>query len=487
LVIVPVVAPSRLPARVVRPAVAVRAGVLVGLFVLYAALAAVLPPVDDELYYWCWAQKLQLSYYDHPPMVAYLIRLATSLFGNTVFALRLPAVVASVVAFGVVAELMKWKRFLWAAVLTPLFTFGAILVTPDTPLILFWSLYLLWLSKLHSRLQTGGRITPGFWALGGIALGCGVMGKYTMALAVPAGTVSLLLVRPWRRWLAGYVAHGAVAFLVALPILIFNIQQDFVPLRYQWGHATAAGESGLKSFGEFLGIQALGFGFLPLVLFPWVLWRFRTLAADPILRVCACLYVVPFAIFVYKSLRGPLEGNWAIVAYLGFWPVAAAWYDAVRGTKWLRWYAVAACAPPAVCVAFVAVHLVHPWPFVPPRPDRITRQFDRIEAIRKCADAIRAHGEPIPVFVPLYQNVSALRFFGIDARQIDGFSRPSHFTRPPERPQEHDRVYIFAEALSPEMIAGFGPPEPIAQVPLVVRGEAMTVYCVWLLKKLPVP
>src|SRR6185436_14305326 len=132
---------SQLVARIVRPAVPVRAGVLVGLFVFYAALATVLPPADDELYYWCWAQHLQLSYYDHPPMVAYLIRLSTSLFGNTVFALRLPAVVASVVAFGVIAELMKWKRFLWAAVLTPLFTFGAFLVTPDTPLILFWSLY----------------------------------------------------------------------------------------------------------------------------------------------------------------------------------------------------------------------------------------------------------------------------------------------------------------------------------------------------------
>src|SRR5262249_33277283 len=276
-------------------------------------LASLLPPVDDEVYYWCWAQKLQLSYYDHPPMVAYMIRLATTAFGNSILALRLPAILASIVAFAVVAELTLWRRFLLVALLTPLFTFGAILVTPDTPLLLFWSLYLLWMTRMHARMDgRPDRVSLGFWTLGGIALGCGVLGKYTMALAVPAGAVSLLLVRPWSRWLVGYVWHGVVAFLVALPILIFNIPEHFVPLQYQWEHATAASGSALKSFGDFIGVQVLGFGLLPFTLVPWVILRFRSrLVSDPVLRVCAVFYVVPLTIFTYKSLKGPLEGNWA--------------------------------------------------------------------------------------------------------------------------------------------------------------------------------
>src|SRR5437899_384467 len=41
---------------------------LLALVPLYLALAALVPPFDDELYYWCWSRDLQLSYYDHPPM-----------------------------------------------------------------------------------------------------------------------------------------------------------------------------------------------------------------------------------------------------------------------------------------------------------------------------------------------------------------------------------------------------------------------------------
>jgi hypothetical protein len=484
--VVSLASPVVRPAVTVRPDVLLKAGVLAGLFVLYSAIAVLVAPVDDEFYYWCWAQKLQLSYYDHPPMVAYLIRLSTGLLGNTVFALRLPAIVASLVAFGVVAELSQWRKFVWAAALTPLFTFGAVLVTPDTPLLLFWSLYLLWMTKLHARLQTG-RTTFLFWTLGGVALGCGVLGKYTTALVVPAGAASLLFVRPWRRWLAGYVWHGVVSFLVASPILLFNVQQDFAPLKYQWGHATAAGDSGLKTFGEFFGVQVLGFGTLPFILLPWVIGRIRTLAGDPVLRVCACLYTVPFAVFVYKSMRGPLEGNWAIVAYLGFWPVAAAWYDSIRGSKWTRWFAWWACSPPAVAVFALAVHLIHPWPFVPPKPDRVSRQAERVKVLRTLTDAIRADGEPIPVFTPLYQNVAGLRFYGVDARQEDGISRPSHFTRSPERSQDYARVYFVNDGPPPDAVeVSFPRIELVARVPLVVRGELQTTYCVWRISR-PVP
>ena len=55
---------------------------LCGLFVVHLIFAAFLPPMEDELYYWAWAQSLQKSYYDHPPMVAYLIRASTAVWGN---------------------------------------------------------------------------------------------------------------------------------------------------------------------------------------------------------------------------------------------------------------------------------------------------------------------------------------------------------------------------------------------------------------------
>ena len=49
--------------------------------VVYAALAGWAPLHDDELYYWCWSKELQLSYFDHPPLLGWLEWLGMQLVG----------------------------------------------------------------------------------------------------------------------------------------------------------------------------------------------------------------------------------------------------------------------------------------------------------------------------------------------------------------------------------------------------------------------
>jgi 4-amino-4-deoxy-L-arabinose transferase-like glycosyltransferase len=447
----------------------------------YLALATWLPPTDDELYYWCWSRQLQLSYFDHPPMTALMIRASTAVFGHTAFAVRLPACLSTLAVFAVVAWLSRPRRLLpWVAA-TPLFTFGAVLITPDTPLLLFWSVYLGWLVVAHRRMELAP-VPLWLWAVGGVLLGCGALGKYTVALAVPAGFLSFLLTgRRWREWLPGYMLHGFISFLFALPVLAFNLRHDFAPLRFQWQHAMSAG-GGLWPFAEFVGIQLLLFGTLPVVLFPWVVGNLRTLAADPRLRVCACLYAVPFTFFLYKALRGPLEGNWALACYVGFWPVAAHWYERVRPSPRWRWATTASFALPLGCVAVLAIHLlVEPLPVLRPRQDRLTRFGARDETFRAVAEAIRGHGEPLPVYAPSYQSVAQLRFHGVDARQIDGATRPSNFTLRPERLTDVDRAYVVSECTLPDHLApGFDPPHVVAALPLTVRGEKLTYYLVFL-------
>ena len=104
---------------------------LLALAPVYLVLAAFVPPLDDELYYWCWSQQLQLSYYDHPPMTAYMIRAATAVFGDTLFATRLPAVVSTLTVLLCIGWLTRPRTLLPLVVCTPLFTFGAVLVTPE--------------------------------------------------------------------------------------------------------------------------------------------------------------------------------------------------------------------------------------------------------------------------------------------------------------------------------------------------------------------
>ncbi len=449
---------------------------------VYCMLAAVLPPADDELYYWCWSERLQLSYYDHPPLTAYMIRAATAVLGNHLLAIRVPAILASLTVLGVIGWLTRPRDLLPFVVFTPLFTFAAVFVTPDTPLLMFWALYLLWLVKVHEQMQSANRQTSLWhWLLGGLILGCGILGKYTTGLAVIGGCLSFAFAGNWRKWVLGYAVHLLVAFVVTLPILIHNLRRDFAPLAYQWQHAMSSSEPGLKALGEFIGVQLLLFGALPLGMLAWVVWRWRDLRPEPRLRVCACLFAFPFAFFLYKATRGRLEGNWALACYIAVWPLAAAWYETVKSSARWRRLAKATFVLPAAAVIFPLIHVAWPIPLVPPRQDVITRQVSKLAVARELAATLARQGEIGPVFAPNYQWVSLLRFHHIDARQIDGFSRPSHFTQTPERPADRDRAYVFAEGFLPEQFArGFGPARILAHYPLVVRGESITFY--WLME-----
>jgi 4-amino-4-deoxy-L-arabinose transferase-like glycosyltransferase len=457
--------------------------VLALLAVAYVGLAAWIPPLDDELYYWCWAQKPQLSYFDHGPLSGWFVAASTFVFGDSVLAIRVPAVLTSLVVVAILGKLMR-PPTLWPwVILTPLFTFGAVLITPDTPLLLFWSLYLVWLIEAHKQLTPSpgvvGRISPAMWLLGGVLLGCGALGKYTMALTVPGSFVSFLVAAPrqWWRWLPGYVGHGLVSLLVFTPVIVFNVRHDFAPILFQWGHATSGDSVWWKTAPEFLGIQVLLFGLLPIALFPWVVANWRTLAADPRLRVCAALYAVPFAVFVLKSFRGPLEGNWALAAYLGFWPVAAYWHGTACPPRFRTAARMVGLGVPFCVVIVTAAHLIHPLGIVPVKTDRVSRQDPRLEAAKLGAELAREKYPELPVFTPTYQMTALLRYYGADARQMDGVTRPSVFTMPPESYRNHAEFLVWnEEPLHTEMARGVGPPEVLGRFPVVVRGEEVSQY-----------
>lgn len=445
---------------------------LAGLAVGYLSLAAALPPLDDEIYYWCWAQQLQPSYFDHPPLTAYLIRASTALFGDSVFAIRVPACLTSLAVLAVIGHLTRPRELLPLVVCTPLFTFGAVLITPDTPLLLFWAAYLLWLVRTQQLVSADIPVPAWLWAVGGLALGCGLLGKYTAGMLVPAGFAAFALSgRRWRGWLPGYLGHGVVAGVCGSPVLLFNLAHDFAPLRFQWAHVNACVTGpGLRTLGEFVGVQTLLFGTLPVLLLPWVVRNWRPLAADPRLRACGCLFAVPFSFFLCKAARGPIEGNWALACYLGFWPIAAVWFERVRRSPVWQAATAVSFAVPAGCVAVLAVHIAMPLAVLPPKFDRIHRQAPRMEIARQVAERARADG--LPVYTPTYQWTALLRFHGADARQMAGVSRPSHFTRSPDRLQDVPQAYVFNEGLLPAALTdGFGVPEVTGVFPVVVRGQ----------------
>src|SRR5271156_5180295 len=65
---------------------------VLALVVLRLAAAIWTPLTFDEAYYWTWSKHLAGGYYDHPPMVAIVIRLGTMIAGDTELGVRMVSV-----------------------------------------------------------------------------------------------------------------------------------------------------------------------------------------------------------------------------------------------------------------------------------------------------------------------------------------------------------------------------------------------------------
>ncbi len=174
--------------------------VLVTLQVVYAATADLR---TDEAYYWTLSKEYVLSYLDHPPMVAWLVRLGTAIFGDTSFGARFGGLLAMWIAWGILADIV-WRltRNRGAVVLAALMPFAApeyglfaSRILPDTGLIPF-SLAMVW-SLVRLTESDDGR----WWLAAGLFGGLALLSKYTAVFLTPA-VAAFLLVPPWRmRWL----------------------------------------------------------------------------------------------------------------------------------------------------------------------------------------------------------------------------------------------------------------------------------------------
>lgn len=138
---------------------------LVSLFRVYFILTSPFDLSPDEAHYWEWSRRLDWSYYSKGPMIAYLIWLGTSVFGDTVFGVRVFAVILSAASscliYLMARDLYDEKTGLISALLlqiVPLYSVFGVLFTIDSPFIFFWVLSLYIFHKLLERQLYEGHI-----------------------------------------------------------------------------------------------------------------------------------------------------------------------------------------------------------------------------------------------------------------------------------------------------------------------------------------
>ncbi len=285
----------------------------------------------DEAYYWVWSRALQPGYLDHPPMVALWIRAGTAVAGQGALGIRLLAPLAA--ALGTLL-LVRAARDLFpnrraalpAATLlngTLLLGAGAVTMTPDTPLLLFWTAAIAALGRLIATRR------PVWWLAVGLAAGAALDSKYTATL-LGAGLAVWLVAdsraRPWLRtpwpW-----AGGALAGLCFAPVLWWNAAHGWASFLKQGGrtgdwHPADA----WRHVGELLGSQVALATPLIAVLCVLGVWQAaRHWRGDAAAALLVSITLPAAVVFLQHALGDRVQANWPAILYPGACLAAAAY------------------------------------------------------------------------------------------------------------------------------------------------------------------
>jgi undecaprenyl-diphosphatase len=335
---------------------------VISIFRVYYILHGPLDLSPDEAHYWEWSRRPDLSYYSKGPMIAYLILVGTSLFGDTVFGVRVLAVVFSALSSVVVYRLGcgiygSERPGVIAGLLLqviPLFACFGVIFTIDSPFIFFWVLGLSVLRQAVQGVEPGqsagkasreGTVTPGgsgygLWLVLGVIVGLGLLTKYTMALFYLCSFMFLLFSAQRRLLMtAKPYAAFAVSLIVFSPVILWNISHDWVTLKHTAGqaHVSEGFRLSLTHFFDFLGSQV---GVITPLLFGLMAYAIvfnrkalESLLGDHDRRLLLWFSVPVIGFFLLKSLQGKVQANWALPGYLSGTVALAGVLAAALGSR----------------------------------------------------------------------------------------------------------------------------------------------------------
>jgi 4-amino-4-deoxy-L-arabinose transferase-like glycosyltransferase len=287
---------------------------------------------SEEAQYWVWSRHLQLSYYSKPPMIAYLNRLSTDIFGNTVFGIRINALVTGIlvsfVTFFLAYELFKnSKTALFAAIVTCIFPFLisiSVCFSTDTPLILFWlcGLWFFW-KALHTDKLV-------WWILFGVTLGLGALSKYSMFLILIPLLLFVARHQP-RVFRNGYFYLALVVGLSLFsPVIYWNYKQGGIGLMHLFYLSGVSDHthSLQPMFAHVLEFVAGQLAILlPFYQYPTIYRRFRKKTLTPqeeyLILPAVCMFLIFLVVAAVRHSGADI--NWAMFAYTGI-PVLFAHY-----------------------------------------------------------------------------------------------------------------------------------------------------------------
>ena len=263
--------------------------------------------IYDEAYYHFYSENLAWGFFDHPPIVALMIKLSSFLFSNEL-SIRFITVVLQLFTLLIIWKTIDNKQNIGKDVLiffgisssVVMFVVYGFITTPDSSLLFFTALFLFSYKRF---LKEESLLNCILLTLSMAGL---IYSKYQGGLVIAFVILSnpkLLL--NYKFWLS-----GIVALVLLSPHLIWQIQNDFVSFKYHLDERSRPFK--LSYFLEYLPNQAVTFNPFILAIIGYILYKFKT--KDLFFKSLKYIIVGMILFFWVATTRGHSEPQWTIAA-----------------------------------------------------------------------------------------------------------------------------------------------------------------------------
>ena len=346
-------------------------GLMIALFVALRVVIIVASPLEigpDEAQYWRWAQTLDFGYYSKPPLVAWVIWLSTSIFGDDGWAIRLTAPLLH--GIGAFFLFLLGKRMFdarigaWGAaiyLLMPGIWLSSTIISTDAVLLPTYAIAvcLLW------RFRDSPTIVNA--CLAGGAIGLSMLGKYAALYLYPGAVLAAFIDRDMRK--AMLSPAGAMVFVASLvvlgPNLAWNAANNFATVSHTADNANlASADFNPARIVVYLQDQAAVFGPLTLILLLAGLGFLAGRKDKPTTTRelwLMCFILPALVVIMVQEIISRAHANWAAAAYPAAAVLLASWIDRAFGKLKVRPVLITGVAINTLMGAIFAAVWVSPW------------------------------------------------------------------------------------------------------------------------------
>jgi hypothetical protein len=360
-------------------------------------LQARLTPLDnDEAYYWMYSKYLAWGYFDHPPMIALMIKIGYHFLHNEL-GLRLVIVLSQLITLWVIWKITDNDTqrekgsvlfFFMLIAIMPVFNIFGFMATPDAPLILFTAVFLL----LYKHFLANESWSNTFFL--SLSMAALMYSKYHSGLLI----ILVILSNPALLKKLKFYLASFVAFLFFLPHLLWQYSNDFPSFRYHLIDRVSAFDP--SHVPEYLVGQYLFHNPLIFTILIWIMIKVR--AKNLFDRALYFIITGFFVFFFISSFRYRVEPQWTALVSV---PMIIILFSNNNFKPWLqkyvKWVAV------FIFPLLLFVRVASAWDFLP--STILKKEFHDKKQWARDIDKL-AENRPV-VFTNSYQRASVYTFY----------------------------------------------------------------------------